>query len=141
MLQLMGIIGVVFLVLEIFTPAMFFLNLAFASFLTMGVTLFTSNLHVIIFSFVVFSAVMLLVLRPILMNLKTTKSQQTGIESKYIGQVVKTTSTVTKDSGTITIYGERWEARTESDEPIPTDTSVRIIRNESLIMYVEKVTK
>ena len=139
MLQLMGIIGVVFLVLEIFTPAMFFLNLAFASFLTMGVTLFTSNLHVIIFSFVVFSAVMLLVLRPILMNLKTTKSQQTGIESKYIGQTVKTTSTVTKDSGTITIYGERWEARTDADEPIPADTSVRIVRNESLIMYVEKV--
>ena len=39
----MAIIGLLFLILEIFTPAMFFLNLAFAAFLTAGFAFFITN--------------------------------------------------------------------------------------------------
>ena len=73
------------------------------------------------------------------MNLKTTKSQKTGMEDKYIGKVVKVISPITKSSGAITIYGERWDARTETEGEIPTGAEVRIIKNESLVMFVEKV--
>ena len=38
----------------------------------------------------------------------------------------------------ISIYGERWEARVENDEVIPAGSDVRIVRNESLIIFVEK---
>ena len=139
MWQILGIIGVVFFVLEIFTPAMFFINFALASFVTAGISVFVSDLSMLILSFVVFSTIFLVVLRPILMNLKTDKSQKTGMESKYIGQVVKVISPVTKTSGAITIYGERWEARIESDGEISEGENVKIIRNDSLIMFVEKV--
>ena len=139
MWQTMLIVGLLFFILEIFTPAMFFLNLAFAAFLTAGVAVFITNFNVIIVTFVGFSAIMLLVLRPILMNLKTDKSQKTGMEGKYIGQTVKVISPITKTSGAITIYGERWDARCDDDCEIPEGTSVRIVRNESLIMYVEKI--
>ena len=138
MWQIMGIVGVLFLILEIFTPAMFFLNLAFAAFLTAGVAVLTTNINLIILSFVVFSAIMLLVLRPVLMNMKTDKSQKTGIEGKYIGKTAKVISPVTKDSGAITIYGERWDARCDSEEEIPEGENVKIVRNDSLVMYVEK---
>ena len=70
---------------------------------------------------------------------QTTKEQKTGMESKYIGQVVKVISPVTKTSGAITIYGERWEARTDGDSEIAEGANVKIIRNESLIMFVEEV--
>lgn len=139
MWELMCIVGVLFLILEIFTPAMFFLNLAFAAFATAGLTIFVAETNVVIITFVVFSALFLFILRPILMNLKTTKEQKTGMESKYIGQVVKVISPVTKTSGAITIYGERWEARTDDDSEIPEGANVKIIRNESLIMFVEEV--
>ena len=139
MWQVMAVIGLLFLILEIFTPAMFFLNLAFAAFLTAGVAVFITNLNATIFVFVVFSAIMLLILRPILMNLKTDKSQKTGMEGKYIGQIVKVISPITKNSGAITIYGERWEARIEYDGEIAVGENVKILRNDSLIMYVELV--
>ena len=139
MWQVMVVIGLLFLILEIFTPAMFFLNLAFAAFLTAGVAVFITNLNATIFVFVVFSAIMLLILRPILMNLKTDKSQKTGMEGKYIGQIVKVISPITKNSGAITIYGERWEARIEYDGEIAVGENVKILRNDSLIMYVELV--
>ena len=139
MWQIMGILGVIFFVLEIFTPAMFFINLAFASFVTALVAVFISDLNLLILTFVVFSGIFLLILRPVLMNLKTDKSQKTGMESKYLGQVVKVISSITKTSGAITIYGERWEARYDGDEEIPQGENVRIVRNESLIMFVEKL--
>ena len=139
MWELMCIIGVLFFILEIFTPAMFFLNLAFAAFATAGLTIFVAETHVVIFTFVAFSALFLLILRPILMNLKTTKEQKTGMESKYIGQVVKVISPITKTSGAITIYGERWEARIENGGEIAEGANVRIIKNESLTMFVEEV--
>ncbi len=139
MWQILGIIGVLFLILEIFTPAMFFLNLAFAAFVTAFVTIFVAELNVVILTFVVFSALFLLILRPILMKLITNKPQKTGMEGKYIGKTVKVISPITKTSGAITIYGERWEARTESDIEIPEGSNVRILRNESLIMFVETI--
>lgn len=46
---------------------------------------------------------------------------------------------VTKTTGAITIYDERWNARVDNDEEIPAGSEVRIIRNDSLIMYVERV--
>ena len=139
MWQIMGILGVIFFVLEIFTPAMFFINLALASFVTACAAVFVTDVNALILIFVVFSAIFLLLLRPVLMNLKTTKEQKTGMDSKYIGQVVKVISPITKTSGAITIYGERWEARYEGDDTIPEGTDVRIVRNESLIIYVEKI--
>ena len=139
MWQILGIIGVLFLVLEIFTPAMFFLNLAFAAFVTAGLTIFVAELNIVILTFVVTSALFLLILRPILMKLTTNKPQKTGIQDKYIGQTVKVISPITKNSGAITIYGERWEARIDGDGEIAEGENVKILRNKSLIMYVEKV--
>lgn len=139
MWQVMLIIGILFLILEIFTPALFFLNLAIAAVLTALAALFINNFSVIIVTFVVLSVAALIILRPILMNLKTNKHQKTGIEEKYIGKTVKVITPVTKYSGAITIYGERWEARIDGDGEIPVNSEVKIIKNESLIMYVEKL--
>ena len=139
MWQTMLIVGIVFIILEIFTPVMFFLNLAFAAFITAIVSVYIHSFNAIILTFVGLSFVMLFILRPILMNLVTNKSQKTGIQDKYIGKVVKVVTPITKSTGAITIYGERWEARIESDEEIPEGSEVKIIRNESLVMFVEKV--
>ena len=139
MWQVWLIIGILFLIFEIFTPAMFFLNLSISALLVAGLALFVTNLSAQIIIFVVLSVIALLLLRPVFMNMKTEKSQQTGIQDKYIGKTVKVIEPITKSSGVITIYGERWEARTDSDEEIVIGSEVKIIRNESLIMYVEKI--
>lgn len=135
--QLLIITGIVFIIIEIFTPVVFFLNLALACFLTAVVALFIGDWNILIPIFVVSSAIFLIFLRPLLIKNKNG-NQKTGVEEKYIGKIAKVTDTVTSNSGVISIYNERWEARSNTGEEIPAGAEVKIIRNESLVLYVEK---
>ena len=136
--QILIIMGIIFIIIEIFTPVMFFLNFALACFLTAVVALFISDWNILIPVFVVFSAVFLMFLRPLLIKSRNS-NQKTGVEEKYIGKIAKVTNTITSTSGVISIYNERWEARSNTGEEIPADSEVKIVRNESLVLYVEKV--
>ena len=134
--QVIAVIGIVCLILEMFTPTMFFLNFAVSAFITAICSLFITNIMWLTFIFIVLSLVSLLWLRPLLMK-KTHKSQETGMAGKYIGKTAKVVETVTSDSGVISIYDERWEARSENE--IPAGAKVEIVKNESLIMYVKEL--
>lgn len=136
MWQLLVIIGLAFLVLEMFTPVLFFLNFAIAAFITAIASFAVSNVNVLMVLFVVLSLILLSVLRPILMKNRNSKEHKTGMESKYIGQTAKVIETVTCDSGAISIYDERWEARSLDGEDIPAGSVVEIVKHESLIMSV-----
>lgn len=138
--QLYAIVGVVCIILEMIVPSMFFLNLAIAGFITAIISLFINNADMLTIDFIILSLVSLFVLRPLLLRtLKSSKDKETGISGDYIGKIVKVIEPVTKYSGAITIYDERWDARIEDEGEIPAGSEVRIIRNESLVMYVERV--
>lgn len=137
--EIYAISGLAFLILEMVVPSMFFLNLAFAGFITAIIALFIKSWIVLTFIFVILSILAILLLRPILVKQKEAKEKETGMEGKYIGQIVKVIEPITKYSGAITIYDERWEARVESDEIIPAGSEVKIIKNESLVLTVEKI--
>lgn len=137
--EIYAISGLAFLILEMVVPSMFFLNLAFAGFITAIIALFIKSWIVLTFIFVILSILAILLLRPILVKQKEAKEKETGMEGKYIGQTVKVIEPITKYSGAITIYDERWEARVESDETIPAGSEVKIIKNESLVLTVEKI--
>ncbi|MFI3300923.1 MAG: NfeD family protein [Candidatus Gastranaerophilales bacterium] len=135
--QIFGIVGLVCLILEMFTPSLFFLNLALAGFLTAFVSLLPIDSYTVLaVIFVAFSVIMLLFVRPLLVRNKET---ETGVSVKYINKEVKVIEPITKSSGAISIYDERWEARCENDGEIPVDSIVKILRNDSLVMFVEKV--
>jgi len=136
--EFLGICGIVFLLLEIFTPSMFFLNFALAAFLTAVVSILVKDLFLLVIVFCVLSFVSFFFLRPILVK-KFDKKTETGIQSKYIGKIVVTEENITNESGMISIYGERWDARSDNGQTIPKGSSVKIIRNDSIIMYVEKI--
>lgn len=136
--QIYAIVGLLFLILEMAVPSMFFLNLAVAGFITALISLFVTSWIFLIVTFTVLSILSIALLRPLLLR-KSTKEQQTGMEGKYIGKVVKVIEPVDKYNGAITIYDERWEARTDSDEQIPVGSEVKIIKYDSLILTVERV--
>ena len=138
--QLLGVIGITFLILEMFTPSMFFLNFALAAFISEPISIFIKNPYTLVILFFILSFVSFAFLRPVIMK-RFNKETETGINSKYIGQKVKTDVDITDNSGVINIYGERWEARSEDGTLIPSGTEVRIARNESIIMYVEALNK
>lgn len=137
MWQFLCVVGIAFVILEIFTPSMFFLNFALAAFITAIASLVTLNHFALVLIFFVFSFISFVFLRPILLR-RNSKDTETGIEGKYIGKVAKVTEEVTKDRGVITIYGERWEARCLGEQSIPAGADVKIVKNDGLIMFVEK---
>ena len=77
-------------------------------------------------------------LRPVIMK-RFSKANETGINNKYIDKIAKADADINESSGVISIYGERWEARSEDGTLIPQGSEVKILRNESIIMYVIKV--
>ena len=136
--ELLCVIGVGFVILEIFTPSMFFLNFALASFITALASVYIASKFALVLIFFVLSFLSFAFLRPIIIK-KNTKETKTGIEDKYIGRVAKVVEEISEYKGVISIYDERWEARSEDKSVIPAGAEVKIIRNESLIMYVTKL--
>ena len=104
MWQFLCVVGIASVILEIFTPSMFFLNFALAAFITAIASLVTLNHFALVLIFFVFSFISFVFLRPILLR-RNSKDTETGIEGKYIGKVAKVTEEVAKDRGVITIYG------------------------------------
>lgn len=131
------IAGIVFILFELFVPSMFFLNFAFAAFITAVISLFTADSLTLVMIFCVFSFLSFLFLRPLLLKRKG-KELETGINDKYIGKKAKVIEEVSRNNGVISIYDERWNARTEDDSVIPIGTEAEIVKNDSLIMYVRK---
>ncbi len=138
--ELLAVLGIGFLILEMFTPSMFFLNFALASFICAVVSVYEKNPYILVGVFFVFSFLSFLFLRPILVK-RFCKSKETGLQSKYIGMVARAEEDISEFGGVISIYGERWEARSENKTVIPKGSEVRIVRNESIIMYVEALEK
>jgi len=121
--QLLIVAGIVFIIVEIFTPVLFFFNFALASFVTAIVSLYIADWNVLIPIFVAFSAIFLLFLRPLLIKTREN-GQKTGVDEKYIGKVAKVTETVTSKGGIVSIYDERWTARSQNGEEIPAGTEL-----------------
>ena len=137
--DIFAIVGLISVILEMIVPSMFFLNLALSGFLTAVLALFIDSWIYLTVIFVVLSIMSILFLRPILLKHKESKEQETGMQGKYIGKIVKVIEPVTKYSGAITIYDERWEARVDGDETIEVGAEVKIVKNESLVLTVEKI--
>lgn len=134
--QILAGLGLLFLILEMTVPTMFFLNFAVGAFVAAVCSIYIYSWTTLTIIFVAVSLLSLLVLRPMLVK-KADKSQETGINAKYIGKIAKVIETVTENSGVISIYDERWEAR--ADHEIPVDSKVEIVKNESLVMFVKEI--
>ena len=137
MWEFLVICGIGFIILELFTPSMFFLNFALAAFITAIISLFVFKVFSLVIIFCILSFLSFVFLRPILLR-KISKETETGIDDKYIGKTAKVIEDTSAESGAISIYDERWNARSEDGTVIPAGTVVKIIKNDSLIMYVKQ---
>lgn len=135
--QIWAIGGAALIVLEIFTPSMLFLNFALASFITAIEAVYTDNMYILLGSWIAMSALFIIFLRPLLLKKNPNKNNTTGMD-KYIGKKAKVLEDVTQDSGVISIFDERWNARCSNKENIPAGSIVIIEHFEDLTMYVKK---
>lgn len=136
--QIWGVVGLLLIIVEMFTPVLFFLNLALAAIITGSVTFYlplSPALQVVIFA--VSSTILVSFLRPMLVKIRETPDK-TGMNT-YLGQEAKVTQKVTAESGRIAIFGEAWDARSANGEEFNENETVKIISRDGLTMYVEKI--
>lgn len=139
MWQILLCIGFIFLILEMFTPAMFFLNFAIAAFVCAGLSIYTNSITVLVIVFSILSVILIFTLRPMLMKNMKGKENETGMGSKYVGKIAKVIEDVDKKHGVVSIYDERWQARNVEDYKIDIGREVEITGFDSLILYVKEV--
>ena len=139
MWQIILCIGFIFLILEMFTPAMFFLNFAIAAFVCAILSVYVESITVLVIVFSLLSVVLIYTLRPMLMKNMKNKENETGMASKYVGKTATVIEEVTKDKGVVSIYDERWQARNVEDGVIEAGKKVEIVNFESLILFTKEV--
>lgn len=133
------IVSVIFLILEMFTPVLFFINLAVASVIAALVAYLGYSNTIITFVFLVVSISAIGFVRPLLLEKMNDEKKKTGLEDKYIGKLAKVIKEVSQTDGRVAIYGEEWQAVTTNNEIIPVGKEVKIISNDSIIFTVEKI--
>lgn len=134
------IVSIIAVIVEIFVPAMFCINFAIAGLITAVVSIFweTGFINLIIL-FSILSLLSIIFMRPLLLKF-LKKGNTNDFKDQYIGKVVACIETITAQSGAVTIYDERWEARLSTEgEEIPVGKNVKIVRHDGLILYVEKI--
>ncbi len=132
-------VGLAFLIAEIFIPTTFFLSMSIGAFVTALFAVWFVSKIVLIPVFAIVSLLSLLLLKPFLAKYRNHNAEnETGVEGKYIGKKAKALTNINQNSGTISIYGERWDARTLENDEIEENAEVTIVKNDSLIMYVKK---
>ncbi len=133
------ILALIAITFEIFVPAMFCINFAFAGIITAILSLWWGNFSQLLIVFTVLSLLSIIFIKPLLLKL-LKKNTNADFEAQYIGKIVKSIEPINTSSGAVTLYDERWEARlNEGNEEIPADCDVKIVRNDSLILYVERI--
>ena len=135
--QVFAIIGVVMLIIEILTPTLFFLNIAIAGFITMFFAFFIDRWDYLIYIMIAWSGLMLFFLYPVLVKRNKKNDLKTGMD-KYIGQKAKVLEKVTKKSGAVSVFDERWNARIEDGKSIDVGEEAVIYRSENLTLFVRK---
>ncbi len=131
--------GVILFIIEIFTPTLFFLNLALAAFFAAIGAYFGLSGWWQVGIFAVASGVLLGFLRPLLVKNVKKDDTTTGLDEKYFGQIAKTICPTNATDGRITIYGEEWVARSSDGSEIPEGENVKIVRNDGTVFFVEKI--
>lgn len=136
------IVSVAFLIMEMFTPTLFFINLSIAAAISAFIAYCGYSGTVITFVFLIISIATIGLIRPFLLEKMNSKQHATGMDDKYIGKSAKVVAAVTKTEGRVSIYGEEWQAKLSPDS---TETSVevgeqvKIISYDSIIFTVDKI--
>lgn len=137
--MLFFLITVAAIVIEIIMPTLFCINFAIAGVITAIVSIFWGGFVENMIVFLVLSVLSIIFIKPILEKF-FKKDGDADFNSDYIGKIVNVIEPITDLKGAVTIYDERWEARLkEAGEEIAVGADVKIVSNESTILFVEKI--
>ncbi len=138
------ILGAVFLVLEIFTPGIFFILFGVSSFIVaaaVGIGLISGTaLGVQTLVFLLTSIVLLAFVRPMFNVVTVDTGERFGVEA-FVGKVGTVTEDIEPegDKGKVKVTGEEWRA--DADMPLEKGTKVEVIELKSNTLIVKVYEK
>ena len=133
------VIAIIAILVEMFVPTMFCINFAIGGIITAIISIFWGDFTTSLLMFFAISLLSIFLVRPFLVNL-IKKDSKADFNAQYIGKTVKCIEPINTVKGAVTIYDERWEARLQNEsEEIPEGADVKIVGNDSLILFVEKI--
>ena len=133
------IAGVILFIIELFTPVLFFLNLAIAAFFSAIAAYYGLAVIWQVLIFLIMGGVLIGFLRPLLIKNLKKGDTTVGLDDKYLGHTAKTILPTNAHDGRVTIYGEEWVARSADGSEIENGVDVKIVRNDGTVFYVEKI--
>ena len=142
MWQTWAVVAVICLILELMNGDFFIMCFAIGGVCAAIASAFTDSLIVQILVFVVFSLLSLVFVRP-----KALKYLHKGEDSRLsnadalIGREGKVSEDIPADGfGRVLIDGDDWKACSTDNEAIAKGTKVRVVKMESIIITVEKIS-
>ncbi|MEJ5229190.1 MAG: NfeD family protein [Pseudothermotoga sp.] len=133
------ILGVFFVVAEIFTPTFFLLWFGIGAFVASAVSVVFGTLIQVI-AFIVVSGILVILTRPLTKNLTKQEPRKIHIY-EIIGKTAVVVETVDNEKGTglVKVNGDLWRAYSSEDAVIPEGEKVRITKVEGAHLVVEKL--
>ena len=131
-------IMIIFLFFEAATTALLTTWFAIGALAAAITSFFTDNILIQTAVFLVVSVATLVCLRPLLRHLK--KNTVPTNADTVIGKTALVTGEINNimNSGELYVDGKVWSARSETDEVIPVDTAVEIVRIEGVKLIVKR---
>lgn len=134
------ILGIIFVIIEIFDPAFFFISLGIGAIITALLALLPFVGRVValqIFLFALFSFIAFLFMRRLGKKVLTNTGGETNVYALK-GKIAYVTQTIEKDGkGYVKVGGEEWAAISQSGEAIAQATKVLVLDIDGNKLIVE----
>lgn len=138
--QFFAALGLLFSILEIFTAGFFLLPIGIASFLTIPVTYFYNDWLTQLGAFGVHLILVFWLSNKFIKPNLNKKTIKTNVDS-LIGNIAEITEAF-KDNGSgyVKLYGDRWQAYSESNEAYNEGEKVKITKVDGNKVVIKKLT-
>ncbi len=139
--QIWLILGLVLLILELFIPTLICLALGLGFISTSLFSYFNVSFLIQVMVFGLFELLFIVGFLPKIKK----KLFKTNVEVSNVGRLLNLTAIVTKPikgsiiAGEVKIEGEYWKATSTTEDEIPEQSLVKIIKVDSSIVIVEKI--
>ncbi len=135
------ILGVLFLIAEIFTPSFFIMWFGIGAFAAMLVAfLFENSVLYQSIAFILVSLILVLFTRKLAQKM-SGKPSRLIVQDEMIGRIGVVTETITADGGKgfVRIDKEIWRARSRSEQEIPVGAKIKVIELKGVTVTVDPV--
>lgn len=133
---LIFIIGVLMFIIEIFTPSFVAGSVGIGLFCAGVASFFIDSPSWLLFIGICGTAITMFTIRPVVLKWLDKTGAPTNSDA-MIGRVTKAKEVIDCDSGSISLDGVVWQARTLDGSEIAAGTPVEVVKIDSIILYIK----